>query len=520
MQNENTEGSTQASPLPPDKDGDTQSLYRSLFDAMREGVSVQRLVYGPDGQPQDYRIIQVNAAYERELGIPAAKAIGALASELYGSGSAPLLGVFARVARNQESTTFDYEMPEKGLYLRVSAFSPEPDVFATVFENVSDQRRFDARLANIQRVESLGLLAGGIAHDFNNLLGGIFGYMELARSSLAAESYPKALGYLDKSLAVFNRARELTQQLLTFSKGGQPRRVAGDLGAAVKSAVELSLSGSNLALDFSMPEDLLFCEYDEGQIGQAVDNIAINAIQAMPKGGRLAVALSNESLKADNGLGLDEGRYVRIDISDQGPGIPREHLGKLFDPFFTTKENAAGLGLATAYSIIRKHEGTIDVRTEQGKGSTFSIYLPGVRRAAAAPRMRPALGGRVHGSVLIMDDEDFMRDMGSEMLSAMGFTVRTARDGEEALNAFRKSLDEGKPFDAIILDLTVPGGMGGRDAAMLIRDLSPHVVLIASSGYSDDPVMADPPHFGFTASLKKPYARGELAEVLARWLGR
>ncbi|TAL35346.1 MAG: PAS domain S-box protein [Spirochaetes bacterium] len=387
-----------------------------------------------------------------------------------------------------------------------------------VFRDITERERIEEGLRNAQKLESIGMLAGGIAHDFNNLLTGIFGYLELARDSLA--SAEEAAGYLASALSVFNRARDLTQQLLTFSKDIKPIRTPSSIGTLVRKSVGFALSGSKINARFTISEKLWGCAVDESQVGQVIDNIVINAQQAMPEGGTITVSADNVALPRGGRIPLPPGRYVRIVIGDQGIGIPRDLLSKIFDPFFTTKQKGSGLGLATSYSIIRKHDGHIEASSEPGKGSSFSIYLPAIAEDAGVQRSQGLDDYRGTGRVLLMDDEGFIKDVAGRMLKHLGYSVETAQEGSVAVKLFREALERGEPFDAVILDLTVPGGMGGVETIKNIREIHPGARAIASSGYSVDPVMAHPDDYGFSGTLIKPFKIEELGKALKEMLAK
>ncbi len=380
--------------------------------------------------------------------------------------------------------------------------------------DITEKRKLMEAMQRADKLESLGVLAGGIAHDFNNLLGGIFGFLSLAREMAPEESDISEC--ILSALSAFDRARALTQQLLTFSKGGEPNLKTQSIDAVIRDTVAFALSGSRVGYAIDIDEELYTCRIDKNQIGQVIDNLVINAIQAMPEGGTVRVSARNVCLNSDNKWELPGGRYVAFTIADSGKGIPPEMLGRVFDPFFTMKETGTGLGLATCYSIVTKHGGAIDVESKLNIGTHFTVYLP-VSDAAADSTSSPSSPGEVNqsgGAVLVMDDEEVNRDLYSRMLTALGYAPSSVGDGDEMLQLCR-DLSEKKvtPF-AILLDLTVPGGLGGRDIIDELRSLYPDTPIFAISGYSDDPVIAEPERFGFTASIKKPFLKETLGRVL------
>ena len=380
-----------------------------------------------------------------------------------------------------------------------------------VFRDMTEKQKLLDALQRTDKLEAIGVLAGGIAHDFNNLLSGIFGYIELAHME---KDTAKTKAYLDQAMVVFERAKSLTKQLLAFAKGGAPLRKTGDLRQLVKESALFALSGSAITCDFKLAENLWPADFDRGQIEQVIDNLVINAQQAMPVGGRITITAQNVTLREGDSPLLKAGNYIKLSFADTGIGIPSDHLKRIFDPFFTTKQKGTGLGLATCYAIIQKHTGAIDVESVMGKGSTFHIFIPASKVVQVAGETVLPATHQGHGRILIMDDEVFVRDIVSRLLESMGYSVVEASDGKEAVNILSDA--EGAGIDAAIFDLTVPGGMGGKEAIIHVRKLFPDLPVFASSGYSEDPVIAQPKNFGFTDSLRKPYLIDELAAMLNR----
>jgi CheY-like chemotaxis protein len=313
------------------------------------------------------------------------------------------------------------------------------------------------------------------------------------------------------------RAKDLTQQLLTFSRGGSPVKKTSAIHSVLKASCRFAVTGSNIQCEFELPNDLLPVDIDAGQINHVINNIIINAQQAMREGGTIHIKaeniVSSEKI-ARQGLVMNKGEYVRIAIQDSGAGIPPENLGKIFDPYFSTKEQGSGLGLATSHSIIKKHGGYITVESSPGQGTTFYIYLPATARSNELEQAggRPASRGK--GKILIMDDEDMIREITGELLLNLGYQVEFAVNGSEAIDMYREAQSLGKPFDAVILDLTIPGGMGGKETIRALRVIDPKVKAVVSSGYSNDPIMAEFKEYGFCGVIIKPYRLAELSQTL------
>jgi PAS domain S-box-containing protein len=383
-----------------------------------------------------------------------------------------------------------------------------------VFRDITDKLRIDELITNTQRIESIGLLAGGIAHDFNNLLTGLFGYIELARAS--RHSVEDAEQNLDGALTAWRRARDLTRQLLTFSKGGSPIKRVAKIGPLIREDAEFALSGRAIRCTFDLPDDLWLCEIDESQIGQVVDNVVINAVQAMRGQGQLVVEGRNV-LAAKEQIGmLAAGRYVHITFKDSGPGMAPEVLRRVFDPYFTTKPEGNGLGLTMVFSIIKKHGGHIDVQSQPGHGTVVRISLPATDAADLQQDVLPPARPRGSSRILVIEDELLVRNVLSAMLKNAGYRVDCCEAGAAGVLRYDEELRAGNRFDVVILDLTLPGELSGKDTLARLRQIDPQVVAIASSGYSEDPVFSDPGKFGFAETLPKPYSNEMLLAALHR----
>ncbi|MFC1550992.1 PAS domain S-box protein [Candidatus Latescibacterota bacterium] len=378
--------------------------------------------------------------------------------------------------------------------------------------DITERLKFEAEQAKASKLESIGILAGGIAHDFNNILAAILGNASLAK--ISSDNKNELFELLTEVEKASIRATKLTQQLLTFSKGGAPVKETTDLSLMVKETVEFTLRGSNVGYKIAFDNDLWHANIDKGQISQVIGNLTINAKQAMPKGGTITIYAKNESVSAKSNLPLEEGIYVKISMVDEGLGIAEENLSKIFDPYYTSKRKGTGLGLATTYSIIKRHDGNISVESEQGEGATFHFYLPASKKTENKKDMQMDDTMTIPGKILIMDDEEIVRNFISKMLLSFGNEVVLAMDGEEMLEIYKEAMDSGEPFDAVIMDLTIPSGMGGKEAIKELLKIDPNAKALVSSGYSSNPVISNCEKFGFKGFIPKPYRLEDLKCVL------
>jgi PAS domain S-box-containing protein len=388
-----------------------------------------------------------------------------------------------------------------------------------VFRDVTEKYRKDEELFRARKLESVGLLAGGIAHDFNNILAGLFGNIELAQLRIPRDhdAYP----YMETASHSLERATSLTQQLLTFSKGGDPILEAVDVAEVVRESVAFNLSGSTVDAVLDLPDDLWQIEADRGQLSQVMANLAINAKQAMPEGGHLHVRAENAREGEDGAGSVLSGDCVRISLRDEGTGIAEEHVAEVFDPYFSTKQSGSGLGLATVHSIVSKHGGHISLDSKLGIGTTFTVYFPAAVVLHGAGGASPGESSRsevLPGHVLVMDDEEAIRDLSIKRLRICGCSGEPAVDGDDAIEKYVAARKAGNPFDIVIMDLTIPGGTGGREAIHRLLAIDPDAKVIVSSGYSTDPIMAHYRDYGFRGRLVKPSLmtelRGELSRVM------
>jgi two-component system cell cycle sensor histidine kinase/response regulator CckA len=363
------------------------------------------------------------------------------------------------------------------------------------------------------KLESIGTLAGGIAHDFNNLLTGIMGNIGLAKTLLPPSG--NVFEILDEAEKAAARSRDLTQQLLTFARGGKPIKKVINIIGLIKESAAFALHGSKVKLELSLPDNLWLVEADEGQIGQVIHNLVINAGEAMPHGGTLIISARNLNIRRAGALPLSGGNYVEIDVSDTGLGIAPEHLSRIFEPYFTTKHKGSGLGLTSAYSIIKGHGGALLAESVLNKGSVFHIYLPASRKTARGEKkVADKKSTQAGGKVLIMDDDEIIRKMLKNMLNLAGYEVEASADGEEALAKYKEAIDAQNPFSAVIMDLTIPGGMGGKEAITKLLEIDPEASVIVSSGYATDAIMSEYKKYGFSAVIAKPYSIKQLQETI------
>jgi len=395
----------------------------------------------------------------------------------------------------------------------------ETEGMVLVFRDVTEKSRIEEDLQKMQKLESIGTLAGGIAHDFNNILMGIYGNISIAREKLTAD-HP-ARQPLEQAERSMNRATRLSTQLLTFAKGGEPVKTIVEIDKLAKEIIRFDLSGSNVRPIFQIPPGSWAVEVDKGQMQQVFSNLAINAREAMPEGGHLYITMEEAFSGGEKGKDDTMSRYIKITLRDEGIGIPQNYLSRIFDPYFSTKQTGSGLGLATAYSIITKHNGQLDAQSAPGQGTTFTILLPasGIGQSDLPPSPSQIPPKEVaQTKILIMDDEEMIRDVMVENLELLGFDVETACDGIEAIAKYEQGQRENSPFDLLIMDLTIPGGMGGKETIEKILALDPDAKAIVSSGYAGDPVMANHAEYGFKAIAVKPYPMTKLLETIRKVL--
>ncbi|HYR21948.1 MAG TPA: response regulator [Chthoniobacterales bacterium] len=423
---------------------------------------------------------------------------------------------YRRAISEQVAVEFEASDTSGKAWFELLAY-PSGGGVSVFLRDVTDRKRVEEERLTTSKLESLGTLAGGIAHDLNNILTVISGNIGLAQIEAPGDS-PNLLSFLSRAGEAAQDAAQLSNQLLTFSKGGAPLKRVASISDLVTQAAEFSLHGSNLRAELDVPSDLWRSAVDPAQIEQVINALVINAREAMPRGGTVRVSANNIEIDANSGLPIRAGRYVKVQVADNGGGIDPRSVTKIFDPYFTTKATASGLGLSISYSVVKKHGGFLQLESTSPHGSTFAFYLPATD---AEPQMsQPTLANEIfnfnHQRVLVMDDEAAIRDLISELLGTLGYRATAVTDGDEALKTYEDAMRTGENFQAVILDATIRGGMGGVATIERLRDLDPNVTAIICSGYSDEAALAEFLTYGFRAALPKPFTRHELAHVLQR----
>ena len=463
-------------------------------------------------------------------------AVNAKMADLYGATVSELLAlpvqdVFPRIDVSAEEISMEPRADQRtdlisssGDAIRVSmeifpfSYQSKPGVLVRI-RTVGQDPTLADEIQKVKKLESIAALSGGIAHDYNNLLTVIIGNISLIQSYIDESDILHKM--LNEAFDASIMAKSLTQKLITFSKGGDPMKETADLAPLVKSAVEFSLSGSNIKAEFEMAEDLLLVEIDPSQIGQAIYNIVINARDSMPEGGTLVVKAMNIDVPDTTDL-RQKGKYVSVSITDQGTGISAQNLEKVFDPYFSTKERGSqkgmGLDLSICHSIIEKHSGWIDITSEKNIGTTVSVSLPASeKKTPAEPPAREAAEETLifgKGRILVMDDEEMIIKLANLILNRLGYDAAFATHGQEALDLYKAAQADRAPFDAVILDLTIRGGMGGKETIEKLIEFDPEVKCIVSSGYSESPVLTNYTEYGFKGKVVKPYSLFELSDTL------
>lgn len=500
-----------------EKTRQSEKFIRNILDTVDEGFLVI---------DRDFRILNANKAYCSQVGEPCDSVIGRPCYEISHKTSRPCYEEGKECAVwNVFETGEPHVVSHKHrdnkdsiLYVETKAFPIKDSAGAVTsviqtINNITERHLLEEERLKTQKLEAIGTLAGGIAHDFNNLLQSIFGYISMAKITL--DQKEKSLQMIEEAEKALMISVILTTQLLTFSKGGKPVKKKISLHDIIENSVKFALSGSKVQYRINLDKDLWFVEADEGQIGQVIQNIVLNADQAMPSG-EIIITAKNVQKSMEGCPQLSgEGKYVEISIEDSGVGISEQYLQKIFDPYFTTKEKGSGLGLATSYSIIKNHGGLIDVVSVLDRGTKFSIYLPAIEAVKEVLQSdASSLFDDRKGKILFMDDDESIRNLMREMIKKLGHEVEFAENGTAAIEQYIKAKESGKPFDVVILDLTIRGGMGGKETIERLLTIDSGIKAVISSGYSDDAVISDYHKYGFNAFLIKPYKLKELRDTL------
>lgn len=495
---------------------ESEAKFRSLFESMQEGVIISEIIRQADGTPDDFRCIDVNPSFEQILNVQRDQVISRSLLDIFPGAKNVGIDYLREVALSGNPRHIGYYHAESDTYFEIHVICPDSERLAIIFSDVSEQKRIQDELIRTEKLESLGVLAGGIAHDFNNFLAGILGNISFARMLLdPSHKAHKLLGEAEKAT---QRATDLARQLLTFARGGAPVKKVISVQQVIRESATLVLRGTNVKDVLEIPHSLHNVEADEGQITQAFHNIIINAVQAMPNSGCLTIKAADVRVEEAGTSHLLSGDYVMVSFTDEGHGIPPEDLERIFDPYFTTKAKGTGLGLASVYSIISRHGGHINVISVVGRGTTFEVYLPACGkeiRDTIDTDVAPVLEkqGKT-AKILIMDDDEVITNLLVDIFEHKGYKVETCANGGGAIACYRDALERGTPYDAVIMDLTIPGGMGGKEAAAHLLRFDPNACLIVSSGYSNDPVMSDYSSYGFKAAIAKPFMSDNVLSAL------
>jgi len=491
---------------------ESEARYRGIFENSKLGIAVYQAVN--DGE--DFIFLDFNKGGEEIENICREQVVGNSILKMFpGVKTFGLFDVLQRVYKTGTSEkhpiTIYSDSRIQGWRENFIYKLPTGEVIA-IYSDETERKKMEEQIQHAHKMEAIGTLAGGIAHDFNNMLGVITGNISYILSNINEEDE-----FFEVISDIHNgakHAQSLTQQLLTFAKGGAPIKKVTHINQLIKESSEFVLSGAKAVCDFQLSKDLWATEVDEGQINQVISNIVINANQAMADGGVISIGTVNILIGKDSILPILEGRYIKVSIADTGTGISEKHLSKIFDPYFTTKEKGSGLGLATAYSIIKKHDGHIEAYPLENKGTVFNIFLPASSKDVVEIKKIEESTHTGKGKVLVMDDQEPILKMVGRMLNKMGYEAAFAFHGNQAIEMYQQSYESNDPFDFVILDITVPGGLGGVSTIPELKKIDPKVKAIVSSGYSNDPIMANFEDYGFCGVIPKPYTKKQLAEIL------
>jgi PAS domain S-box-containing protein len=466
----------------------------------------------------EWKLTYVNAEAETMVGRKREELLGGLLwerfPELVGS---VFQANYEKVMAEQLAMEFEASDSRGKTWYDVHAY-PSNGGVSVFFRDISERKKSETERLTTSKLESLGTLAGGIAHDLNNILTVISGNIGLAQIDAPMDS-GSLLGFLSKAGQAAQHAAHLSSQLLTFSKGGAPLKKIVSMGELLEHSAEFALYGSSLRADFDIAVDLWKAEVDAGQIEQVVNALMLNAREAMPQGGTVRVRARNIVFEENTNAPLSSGRYIKVTITDRGSGISEELRPKIFDPYFTTKPTGTGLGLAISYSIVKKHGGLLLLENSSVEGSVFAFYLRASEHMLTGAPEAHATGRPFHYNhqrILVMDDESAIRELTSQLLGTLGYEVTAVPDGLEAVRLYERALRRGEHFQAVILDATVRGGMGGVATIERLRSMDPKVNAIICSGYSDEAALSEFLAYGFRGALPKPFTRSELADALQR----
>jgi two-component system cell cycle sensor histidine kinase/response regulator CckA len=497
---------------------DSEKRYRRLFESAKDGILILDAYTG--------KVVDVNPFLMRLLGYSYDALCGKHIWEI---------GVFKDIAASkdafkalQDNEYIRYEdLPLETLDGKPIAVEFVSNVYLVDhtkviqcnIRDITENKRMEEELLQAHKLESLGVLAGGIAHDFNNLMAIVQGYIDLALLDLPPDHASRKR--LLTAMRSVDQTKDLTSRLITFSQGGGPIREICNVAEIVRDAVCRTLKGTDVGVKFDFMENLWSVKVDKLQMKQVFCSLTTNTLEAMPEGGNFTIQAENALIPAGEVPALKEGPYLKLTFTDEGVGIPEAHLSKVFDPYFTTKgmgaQKGMGLGLSVCYSVLKKHDGHITVKSQPGKGSSFVLYLPAQTDMAKEKEVKKLLSpGTVR--VLIMDDEPHILEIERIYLERMGYEVTDARDGQEAIDAYRNAIQSGTPFDLVLLDLTVRQGLGGQAAMERMLKIDPSIKAIIASGFVDDPVIENFANYGFQGALKKPFKREEMKSLVEKIL--
>jgi PAS domain S-box-containing protein len=495
--------------------------YRTLFENNPLGFAYHEIIVDDKGDPIDYRYIDANDVFEKFTGLSPNHIIGKTVTEVLPgieTDPADWIRIFGKVGLTGKPILVEEFSETLSRWYQIFAYSPKKGFFSVFFSDITEQKMADIEKLRVQKLESIGILAGGLAHDFNNILMGILGNVNLLQDSkLKFDSETQEI--IEDIITATKRATDITTQLLTFAKGGEPIKKAEKIRSLIEFSIKQVMSGSKSPCEIIEEEKIPPVLVDAGQIQQVINNILINADQAMETGGIVKVTLSVANIiEENNALQLIPGQFVKVSIKDQGKGIPKEVQDKIFNPYFSTKKKGMGLGLATAFSIIKRHKGKMCFYSEEEKGTTFNIYLPraNTKSSTQDPNIDSVL--TKHGRLLILEDDPTVQNTITKMLTKLEQEFVLVDDGKRILDNYKAAQFTNNPFDLVILDLTIPGGLGGKQTISELLKIEPDIKAIVSSGYSTDPIMANYESYGFKDVLIKPYTLNQIKKILQVYL--